>query len=724
MAPRVPAFLPEVGPQGGALPRMSVDTPAGAFGDGSAEGWQGIGRQLISAGDELYKRAQALQDLKNQTEAKEADTKYIMEVGQMHAEFNSLQGKAAVEAYPDYQKRLASLRQDISKGMSNDMSRKMFDQQSLTTMGRTIFSGASHAATQNKRWALGTSAARVAAVGDQALANPTDDGQFKQSIGTLWAETQQQAEMLGWGKEQMDQAFVEGKSNLWAKRIEGLAKTQPFTAKKMLDEATKTGEIRGETMGKVTAVVQQQLYTVGARNISHEISNGKDLWVGSKIVPIEMAAEAISKREGFRGDYSILGPEIFDKKTGASRGRPLGKYQVLPENLPRWLAESGLPPMTPQEFLRNPQAQDALFKKIFGSMMERHGNFNDAASEWHSGVSLKEAIAKGRNDGYTSTEAYVRDTNATLAQNAPLSERVTRGREIAAQISPDNPLLSDYVETRIQADFGQDQRIRSNEQWANRQLIETGLMGGADGRIPTTVEELRAIDPKIDAAWARLDPDKQRGYLKVLAANAKGDRGWTEENLKEYQRLKGMAQADPAAFVDADMISTNLPISAKKEFIGLQTKLKTKAEADPRVTRALNTLAPMLQAAGVTKAQNKDTFYEYVGALQDALDDWQAETKTPPKAKDVELIGARLLQKQSVGLWGREPDPSGWGKEPLFSVQVPDDEAARIKALPRWQGVEPTDDLIKRYYVREQYQKLYGGKAKQDAARPQVPMSR
>jgi hypothetical protein len=88
------------------------------------------------------------------------------------------------------------------------------------------------------------------------------------------------------------------------------------------------------------------------------------------------AGNAISGIES-GGKYDALGPE--------TRGdRAYGKYQIMGANVPTWTAEVLGKPMTPQEFLANPQAQDAVFKAKFGQYVQKYGP-EGASRAWFAG---------------------------------------------------------------------------------------------------------------------------------------------------------------------------------------------------------------------------------------------------------------------------------------------------------------------------------------------------
>jgi hypothetical protein len=89
------------------------------------------------------------------------------------------------------------------------------------------------------------------------------------------------------------------------------------------------------------------------------------------------ASNAIAGLES-GGNYGAVGPD-----TG-NGNKALGKYQVLASNVPGWTAEILGKPMSPQEFLASPEAQDAVFKGKFGQYVAKYGH-EGAARAWFAG---------------------------------------------------------------------------------------------------------------------------------------------------------------------------------------------------------------------------------------------------------------------------------------------------------------------------------------------------
>jgi hypothetical protein len=73
-------------------------------------------------------------------------------------------------------------------------------------------------------------------------------------------------------------------------------------------------------------------------------------------------------------DYSSI-----NQSSGA-----LGRWQVMPANLPSWLQEAGQPDMSPEQFIDDHAAQNAVAYTILGGYYKQYGA-SGAAAMWYSG---------------------------------------------------------------------------------------------------------------------------------------------------------------------------------------------------------------------------------------------------------------------------------------------------------------------------------------------------
>ena len=67
-----------------------------------------------------------------------------------------------------------------------------------------------------------------------------------------------------------------------------------------------------------------------------------------------------------------------------SGDRPYGKYQIMGRNIPKWSKEVLGYEVTPEQFLANPQIQDAVFDGKFGGYVAKYGPIG-AAQAWIGG---------------------------------------------------------------------------------------------------------------------------------------------------------------------------------------------------------------------------------------------------------------------------------------------------------------------------------------------------
>ncbi|HET8700869.1 MAG TPA: hypothetical protein VFL97_04290 [Nitrococcus sp.] len=112
-------------------------------------------------------------------------------------------------------------------------------------------------------------------------------------------------------------------------------------------------------------------------------------------------ADAIAGIES-GGNYGAVGP------TDPSLGRALGKYQVMEANIGPWSKEILGREVSPDEFLANPQLQDAIFNGKFNQYVQQFGP-EGAAQAWFAGPgSIGAPGAGNRTDSLgTSVSSYV-----------------------------------------------------------------------------------------------------------------------------------------------------------------------------------------------------------------------------------------------------------------------------------------------------------------------------
>lgn len=714
--PTVPNYKPVAqAAQFIATPSVSENTPIGAFGGGTAEALSHLGSVAAHVGDEIFARASALQDLQNDVESDNASTDYMIKSAKLHADFGALDGEAKAKAYPKYVEDLQTVRDGIGSRLSNPAVQRSYDKNSRSFMGREIFNGAGQAASAQRKSAYDASSARVDAY-KSTITNPDDDLGFQNRLQGTSTELDKQGDIAGWSQDELNNRKGQAISKLWSERIQLQSRTSPFTAQKTLEDAQKSGNLREDDFKRADAVVRQATHTTGARNISEAVNSGwapymkqHEIDRAQGVEPSLLSVVKEAQRAHPELQFTVGGQG--GKRSQAEQDALYAQGRTAPGPVVTWTRDS--------DHLRG-VAIDLDSSR--GSPQAVRVAMEEASAKLGIPLNQQPGLA-AKDPGHFALAKDFDPAKAPPVPEEPLQSRVDRASAWARQQNPDDSLFDDYTRERVATDFNKAKTIKRDADFRAGNTIDSAIVGGfGKGNLPTTIEELKSTSPEVAAAWDSMDGSKQRKYLSYLAKNAKGDTGWTSDSLRRYQQLKGMSNADPAGFLELDVVGENVPNSAKRELINLQQKLKVNAEGDPRVRQAMSQLLPLLGPADLARRtdSNKDQYDQFVGALQDQLGEFQSQNKRAPKGKELQEMGAQLLQQQSTPRWYNP-----WSSTPTYAVPVPEDESDRIKNLPAWGqlGVTPTDQMIQRIFVREQFQKLYGGSAKKAEADagPQVP---
>lgn len=707
--PQIPySPVPDVQPEDRVAqpPRIQVYTNPDMFGANVGRAVEQLGGTIGKVGDEMFQRALAIQQIKNQAELDNLNSQFLTETAGIHANFSAQQGKNAVDGLPQYGTDLNAVRDRIQSQASNPTVARLFESTTRSQVARDLFNGAGHAGQQLKVYQNDTIKQGLDANAHSAGLSPFDDDGFQKRVDTQVALAKDGAALLGLDP---DDAAAKEVSRLWKERLTAMGRRDPFQATKLLrDNADK---IRSDDYAKLDNYLDTQSHTIGARNISSNLLNGRDISLGNKIVPMDAAKRAIASIEsgGSDHEYTLRGPMT-------KLGHALGKYQVMEAELPSQLKEAGLPPMTPDEFRNNPQAQEQLFSTVFGNLMTKYGSFNEAASRWFSGRSVDDATAKNVKDAFgTNVPAYLAKTNATLARELPLSRVIDAGSATADNVS-DNPQLKDYVTHYITQDRNRDAAVRRDAINQDRNILESAFGGDfTGGQFPKDFDTFINL-PQVQQviAGGRLDRKEINNLPALFERRQKALTA--ESNQRVKNTLNGMADDDPLTF-SAIKDFSEFGLSAKDigYFEKLQRQKRASAEGDPDLRKAYQAVRPMLPLNFDSNAKDMAaTRQEFKGALREGVIAKMQE-KGGKKLTDEEYreIGKDLLKQQlNTGFWSYVPT---WlGGEPTVpwyrSVRtVPDAAKEAIKQDYLEQGLsEPTEEQYIQEYSRERFRKDFG----------------
>lgn len=492
------------------------------------------------------------------------------------------------------------------------------------------------------------------------------------------------------------------------------------------------GLLRGEQAVKAQEYIKQKQYTIGARSQASQTFNGQNTLLGDTVTDTNTIREGIAAIES---DGRWIGAH----PPAPNGDHAVGRYGIMSRNLPSWLKAAGLDPtMTEQEFIDNHQAQDQVANYWIDYYRKKYnGNANLVAAAWQGGEGAVQKYLAGRagglSDGNLTVPEYIQKFNRALGRNASADDYQRVADKQGEQMVPGDLQFRDALQQQMEILHSRQERIERENDQNNKQTIYDAINDGlADGKLPTSVDELTTT-PEREEAWDALTPRDQNMFLKALAANAKGDYRWTPEGEREYQKLigtamdPGLSKEDTEKFLNTDVVGLKIPWSARQELMKRQSQIMKNATASPRMGHALQLLAPTLEAKGWTRQEDPDSYHMFVGALHAAMQEQMDSDKAPLSDDDIEDVAAKIMQEVS---W----QENGWfGKTtktgPAFMAAI--DDASRQKIVERYKavngGAEPSDQRIHEIWIANQYRLNL---SKPSATKPttptgpQVPMSK
>jgi hypothetical protein len=186
--------------------------------------------------------------------------------------YKSQSGKNAVDALPEYYKKLDEVREKFVGQSPNLEVRRMFDQDSKRRMGYMISDGGSYAGNQNKQYNLTQARARQD-LSIQQAGNAKDDGEFNNALTDARIGAANEAEELGLPPDQKKLHLDNAVSKAWGTRLQTIAMTDPFRAKELYDK-NKESITNPETRLAIEHNIQNQYNSVGTRLDAHAIEQG------------------------------------------------------------------------------------------------------------------------------------------------------------------------------------------------------------------------------------------------------------------------------------------------------------------------------------------------------------------------------------------------------------------------------------------------------------------
>ncbi len=296
-------------PAGGSE-RLSVSAPPAAFGANIGAALEHLGTTTEQVGSELFSRAMALQDLKNENDARDAQAKYATQSSALQAAFDSSAGKDSADNLQAHLKALNDLRLGIRGDLGTAHAQRFYDRDTLPFMQRDIFSSARHAGDQNRDYTLATMGAKEDMLKKNTFENPNDTKAVQSNKDQLADITAQKAELkFGVGPDSpiVKDAVMNSLSSHKASQLMGLSHTNPTGAMAAAEDAKKSGELNEPDYLKIQGSVEGRGVAVAASNITNTfLADPKNFKDGE----LQISQTNAIKKIGDMADEAGISPQL------------------------------------------------------------------------------------------------------------------------------------------------------------------------------------------------------------------------------------------------------------------------------------------------------------------------------------------------------------------------------------------------------------------------------
>lgn len=424
--------------------------------------------------------------------------------------------------------------------------------------------------------------------------------------------------------------------------------------------------------------------------------------------PIQMGPQFADVIGGMEsgGRYDAVGPVANNQGQ-----RAYGKYQVMDFNVGPWTQEVLGQAMTPQEFLANPQAQDAVFKAKFGQYVQKHGSPEAASRAWFAGEGGMNN-PNARDVLGTSVADYSRKFNRGMGgpQVAQAGGAVPQGDAAGGNMPQIDPRVANMIraiavddpEKAAQLYIQHLQGLKKDDAWYPVGPDDAKMYPGLD---PNKAYQRNRVTGEI----------KQVGTSPLVTIDQKGESEFVKEMAKKDAERLSTIQANEDRVRDvASKVGLAVDMMGKtytgpagewaNEFfrvlggMGVESAAG-KANAAAAATAVVNQLMPYMRAPG-SGATSDFEMRTFAGALP-ALSNMPGGNELI--AKYFERMAERAAQVRALaekfasenkGLTGTRFADEVKALGPLFSKEEIAQMQAAQKGMPSPEKRRPLNEIM------------------------------
>jgi hypothetical protein len=241
----------------------------------------GFGEQMQRAGGALAEQAIRDQEINNETFATEAATSMQNSINQEWASFGELQGRAATEAYPQYQQRIKEITEGTLASAPNDRVRRLLAGRVGQAGNAALMTGAQWNTRQTRTASVNASEAAASQAIADGMLNRFNPAGLTAALAVGQSELVKIGEIGGWDAVTLAQKQSEYRGRFYGAVIATIAEDDPLAAKRMFDsvresldagaqvriENSLSAPVRVRTAANIVATVTAPTETENPRSV-------------------------------------------------------------------------------------------------------------------------------------------------------------------------------------------------------------------------------------------------------------------------------------------------------------------------------------------------------------------------------------------------------------------------------------------------------------------------
>lgn len=649
---------------------LNISAPPLAFGTNVlGAGAKEAGAAVQQASQVFEQHAQAVQDLNNKASSDIGYSRFVSTANDLQSKFFSLRGQDAIAAYPKFQQDMEAARQQAAPGTSQ-VADAYYNQETRRLLAGMDATARTHADQQQQQYVKDASAFKVQG-GWQALSANPSETTLTEAAGIAREEYSFQAHLaLGQSADPgAVNGFVQEKvSGDFVKVLKGMSSDDPIAA-------WHFAQAHSDLLYGADKGVVRQLQRAAIPQMAAEDADSVVRPMASGQAPTGAPSGAAAT-----GEYSNLTPKDVQSNL---RADPAGFIQSITGIGVRITSGARTP------------GQNAA---AGGSPTSEHLSNNAWDMVPTGGESITQLARAIHDSGIPYDQLEVTPTHVHVGLREGNLRRETIG-PLAGQVGgnvpgtpPNSVQFRAGLESALQAVPEQARaRFPDDAQAGDRAVYEQTLSNAIMSRMGHQYDALR--DSEANTVSGVLDyidknhvtdptelPPDQRAALAAMppqtahianAAMSINSRQVTPEQQPYVDQLRGehavaAAGGDRSAFLNEDIpglvAQGLLPPRVASSYMAQQTKLRTQqaATSTQAINGAMNSTPFKTALEGFGIAPNTPQYWQFVGRLQAAIDDFtQHNGNKPPTPKELpNIIAGVSAQQGSGGFFGIGATPA------------------------------------------------------------------